>query len=102
MESVCIHRVYALSELNLAKKCKGITSPGTEQTVRKQEVPMLWFNFILGSNYIFFCFKLIIIHYHTPKQREIKFEPRIKLNHNTHIKLVSPKLGWTVVIMQWF
>ena len=44
MESVCIHRVYALSELNSAKKCKGITSPGTEQTVRKQEVPILsWY-----------------------------------------------------------
>ena len=27
----------------------------------------LWFNFILGLNFIFFCFKLIIIHYHTQK-----------------------------------
>ena len=35
-----------------------------------------WFNFI------FFCFKLIIIHYHAQKQREIKTKPRIKLNHN--------------------
>ena len=26
---------------------------------------MLWFNFILGLNFIFFYFKLIIIHYHT-------------------------------------
>ena len=43
---------------------------------------MLWFNFILGLNFIFLCFKLIIIHYHTQKQREIKFKPRIKLNHN--------------------
>ena len=25
---------------------------------------ILWFNFILGLNIIFFCFKLIIIHYH--------------------------------------
>ena len=36
-----------------------------------------------------FCFKLITIHYHTPKQREIKFTPRIKLNHyryTTNIK----------------
>ena len=31
---------------------------------------------------IFFCFKLIIIHYHTQKQKKIKFKPRIKLNHN--------------------
>ena len=45
---------------------------------------MLWFNFILGLEYIFLCFKLIIIQYHTPKQRKIKSKPRIKLNHNTY------------------
>ena len=38
---------------------------------------MLWFDFILGLNFILFCFKLIIIHYHTQKQKKIKF----KLNH---------------------
>ena len=27
---------------------------------------MLWFNFILGLNFIFLCSKLIIIDYHTP------------------------------------
>ena len=43
---------------------------------------MLWFIFILGLNFISLCFKLIIIHYHTQKQRETKFKPRIKLNHN--------------------
>ena len=43
---------------------------------------MLWFNFILGSNFIFLCFKFIIKHYNTQKQKETKFEPRIKLNHN--------------------
>ena len=43
---------------------------------------LLWFNFILGLNFISLCFKLSIIHYHTPKQGEIKFKPRIKLNHN--------------------
>ena len=47
---------------------------------------MLWLNFILGLHFIFPCFKLIIIHYHTPKQRKIKFKPRIKLNHNIYIK----------------
>ena len=26
---------------------------------------LLWFNFVLGLNFIFFCFKLIILHYHT-------------------------------------
>ena len=45
---------------------------------------MLWFNFILGLNFIFLCFKLIILHYHTLKQRKIKFKPRIKLNHNIY------------------
>ena len=45
----------------------------------------LWFSFILGLNFIFLCFKLIIIHYHTPKQRKIKFKPRINLNHNIYI-----------------
>ena len=39
---------------------------------------MLWFNFILGLNFISIFFKLIIIHYQTPKQRELKFKPRIK------------------------
>ena len=43
---------------------------------------VLWFNFILGLNFITLCFKLIIIHHHTQKQREIKFKPRIKLNQN--------------------
>ena len=43
---------------------------------------VLWFNFILGSIFIFFCLKLIIIHYHTQKQKERKIKPRIKLNHN--------------------
>ena len=35
--------------------------------------------FYLGLNVIFFCFKLIIIHHHTPKHRKIKFKPRMKL-----------------------
>ena len=39
---------------------------------------MLWFNFIL-------CFKLIIIHYHTPKKRKIKYKPRIKFNLNIYM-----------------
>ena len=50
-------------------------------------VYLLWFNFILGSNFIFLCFLLIIIHYHTQKQRKIKFEPSIKLNHNIFCKI---------------
>ena len=47
---------------------------------------MLWFNIILGLNFIFLCFKLIILHYYcNPKTREIKFKPGIKLNHNIYI-----------------
>ena len=45
---------------------------------------MLWLNLILGLNFIFFCFKRNIIHYHIPKQREIIFKPRIKLSHNIY------------------
>ena len=60
-------------------------------------VYMLWFNFIVGLNFIFLCFKLIIIHYHTPKQRKIKFKPTIKLNHNMYIQsdLKSINLHYT-------
>ena len=35
-----------------------------------------WFKFY------FTLLKSIIIHYHTPKQRNMKWKPRIKLNHN--------------------
>ena len=46
----------------------------------------------VGSNFIFLCFKLIIIHYHAQKQRRIKFEPRIKLNLNINISLEVKEL----------
>ena len=46
-------------------------------------VYMLWFNFIFGINFIFHCFKVIIIHYHTPKQR-------IRLNYNIYNIFVFP------------
>ena len=56
---------------------------------------MLWFNFILGLNFIFFCFKLIIIHYDTQKQRKMKFQPRIKLNHNIdNLKVIYKVLNY--------
>ena len=32
---------------------------------------------------------VIIIHYHTQKQKKRKFEPRIKLNHNIYIRMVN-------------
>ena len=50
---------------------------------------MLWFNFILGLNFIFLCFKLIIIYYHTQKQRKIKFQPRTKLNHIMYMAVTN-------------
>ena len=53
-----------------------------EQWLHVCYIYMLWFSFILGLNFISLCFKLIIIHYHAQKQREIKFKPRIKFNHN--------------------
>ena len=42
---------------------------------------MLWFNCILGLNFIFFCFKLIIIHNHTQEQKKMKFN--LRLNKTT-------------------
>ena len=41
----------------------------------QQWLYMLRFNFIIGLNFLFFCFELIIIHHHTPKQKKIKFKP---------------------------
>ena len=56
---------------------------------------------ILGSNFIFLCFILIITHYHTHKQGKINFELRKKLNHNIHVgstaqasKKLKPSLSW--------
>ena len=53
---------------------------------KSKNMNMLWFNFILSSNVIFLCFKLIIIHYNTQKQEKRKFEPWIKLNHNIYFQ----------------
>ena len=39
---------------------------------------MLWFNFILGINFIFLCFKLIITLYRTQKQRKIQMSTKDK------------------------
>ena len=59
---------------------------------------MLWFKIFLGLNFIVFCF--VMIRYHTQKQKKIKFEPRIKLNHNVYVtgqitfRLKFFNLGW--------
>ena len=39
---------------------------------------MLWFNVILGINFIFPCFKLIIILFRTQKQRKIQMSTKDK------------------------
>ena len=46
---------------------------------------MLSFNFILGLNFISLCFWVWQCMVMSLKQREIKFKPRIKLNHNIYI-----------------
>ena len=44
-----------------------------------------WWQYSTGSVFLCFlcCSKLVIIRYHTPKQRKIIFHPRIKLNYNS-------------------
>ena len=60
---------------------------------------MLWFNFILGLIFIFLCSKLIIIHYHTQKQRKIEIKPGIKLNHNIYTQTSSArKIAWLIEV----
>ena len=60
---------------------------------------MLWFNFFLGLNFIFLCSKLIIIHYHTPKQRKIKFKTRKKLNHNVDLIVTGEKIECAIALL---
>ena len=54
---------------------------------------MLWFNFILGSNLgFFFVFGYVMYDNNmiiSLDQKKIKFEPRIKLNHNIYISYFS-------------
>ena len=35
---------------------------------------MLWFNFILGLNFTFFCSKLVLIHNHTQEESKLEFK----------------------------
>ena len=53
---------------------------------------VLWFNFILGSNFILFCFCFlgIVMYDNEFETKELKFEPRIKLNHNICNELFVP------------
>ena len=101
-ERVCLSVLLMPSLLNTVGKiiCYDFTKKCMESRVSKvfikrciwlklEAKDVLWFNFILGLNFISFFFKLIIIHYHTPKQKEIKFKPRIKLNHRQLAKRKS-------------
>ena len=50
---------------------------------------MLRSSFLLGLGSFSHCFRLIMIHYHSQKQRKIEFKPRMKLNHNTYNSLTD-------------
>ena len=52
---------------------------------------MLWFNFVPGLNFIFFCFGVWEYMIMSLKQRKINFEPRIKSNHNIYICVIFAK-----------
>ena len=47
-----------------------------------QFYPWFKFSFLLFQTH----YHVIIIHYHTQKQKKRKFEPRVKLNHNIYTK----------------
>ena len=42
---------------------------------------IFWLNFAIGLNFIFLCFKLIIVNYRSTNQGKRKFKPMLKLNH---------------------
>ena len=48
----------------------------TQATVKLVGYVVVQYFIFFGLNLIFFCFKLIIIDYHTQKQNKIKFNPQ--------------------------
>ena len=71
---------------------------------------VLWFNFILGLNFIFFCLWVWQCMIMSLKQKKIKFKPRIKLNHNicmTYNKVppsnycMYAHFRWVLLELQW-
>ena len=54
---------------------------------------LLWFNFTIGSYFIFLCFKLIINITINKNIRKQHFEPLIKLTHNTYITWENENLS---------
>ena len=49
-------------------------------------------------NFIFLCFKLIIIHYYIPKQKKIKFKLRTKLNHSIYVQKIDDHKSFARVV----
>ena len=60
IQQICSHYVNASTKTN-----------SFSQEISNKNMYMLWFNFIPGLNFVFLCFKLIIIHYHAQTQRKI-------------------------------
>ena len=59
---------------------------------RSATMYVLWFNFILGLNFLFFCFWVWLCMIMSLKQKKIKFKPRIKLNHKLCFCTALPML----------
>ena len=55
---------------------------------------MLWFDFMLGLNFILFCFIHIIIITKPKSKKKKKFKQRIELNHNRYIKILTGLRGF--------
>ena len=73
----------------MVKFCVLLRTSSTKTQMLFLKRNMLWFNFILGLNFTSPCFRLIITHYHTLTQRQIKLKPRIKLNHNIYSRTID-------------
>ena len=80
-------RDQALILGNLLKWClQGRKTVRNDTKTSYCEVCMLWFSFIRGLNFVFLCFKLIIIHYHTQNPHEINLKQKIKIEpQNEHL-----------------
>ena len=77
--------LYEVARVNEKKKRSQVVLSGIVAIATLEDVYVVsqfypWFNFL------FFSFKLIIINYHTQKQKKIKIKPRVNLYHNVHTK----------------
>ena len=71
--------VWELLKLGLISGCK------RDEFITKQSIVLeyiLWFNLILGLSFICLCVGVWQCVIMSLKQGEVKFKPRIKLNHN--------------------